>query len=83
VGQNDRSWDEVESLAEEIITTLSEIYRLSAHDITTTTSIGIAVYPLDGRTYSDLLKNADLALYRAKDAGRGVWRAFSDVPVMA
>jgi len=83
VGQNDRPWDEVKALVAEIISSLSEIYRLSAHDITTTTSVGVAVFPEDGTTYSDLLKNADLALYRAKDAGRGTWRLCDREPVTA
>jgi diguanylate cyclase (GGDEF)-like protein len=81
VGQNDRPWEETEALIEEIIASLSETYRLSAHDITTATSIGVALFPDDGTTYSDLLKNADLALYEAKDAGRGVWRTHGRVPV--
>ncbi|MBC8423712.1 diguanylate cyclase response regulator [bacterium] len=80
VGQNDRPWEEVEALVEEIITSLSETYRLSEHTITTTTSVGVALCPEDGISYSDLLKNADLALYRAKDAGRGTWRTHGRIP---
>ncbi len=81
VGQNDRPWEEIEALVEEIISSLSETYRLSEHTISTTTSVGVALYPEDGTTYSDLLKNADLALYKAKDAGRGVWRSHGREPV--
>ena len=40
------------------------------------TSIGIAIVPNDGTTCDDIVKNADLALYRAKDAGRGTHRFF-------
>lgn len=39
-------------------------------------SIGIALYPADGDTPSTLLRNADAALYRAKEDGRGTYRFF-------
>ena len=42
----------------------------------TSTSIGIAVVPADGQTPEDLLRHADMALYRAKADGRGCYRAF-------
>jgi EAL domain-containing protein (putative c-di-GMP-specific phosphodiesterase class I) len=44
----------------------------------TSTSIGIAVYPADGETPEILLKNVDVALYNAKDAGRSVFRFFTE-----
>ena len=40
------------------------------------TSVGIAVGPTDGQTPDELIRNADLALYRAKDDGRGTYRFF-------
>ena len=46
------------------------------HQIATGTSIGIAIGPADGPDADTLLKNADLALYRAKQDGRGVFRFF-------
>ncbi|MCB1150418.1 diguanylate cyclase, partial [bacterium] len=50
---------------------LSAPFTLDGREIRTATSNGIAVFPDDGRTYPQLLKHADHALYRAKDAGRG------------
>ncbi|HEY0224051.1 MAG TPA: EAL domain-containing protein, partial [Pseudolabrys sp.] len=49
---------------------------LAGHAVTTDTSIGIAVAPDDGLDPDDLLKNADLALYRAKADGRSTYRFF-------
>jgi diguanylate cyclase (GGDEF)-like protein len=74
VGRTNREWTEIQAKAEEIITVLTEMYCLSEHNVNTSTSVGIALYPENGADYSDLLKNADRALYEAKDAGRGTWR---------
>ena len=43
---------------------------LDAHELTLTCSVGVSVYPKDGDNGQLLLKNADIAMYRAKDAGR-------------
>ena len=40
-------------------------------------SIGISIYPNDGRDFVELLKNADAALYHAKESGKGTWRLFA------
>ncbi|MEY2633319.1 MAG: hypothetical protein RIR00_1973, partial [Pseudomonadota bacterium] len=53
-----------------------ECIALNEREIFASTSIGIALYPKDGGTAEVLLKNADLALYSAKDAGRAVYRFF-------
>jgi diguanylate cyclase (GGDEF)-like protein len=50
--------------------------EISGHVVATDTSIGIAVAPDDGREPDELLKNADMALYRAKADGRGTYRFF-------
>jgi len=44
------------------------------HQMRTSPSIGIALYPLDGSTQDALYKSADLALYEAKRSGRHTWR---------
>jgi len=71
-----RSRVETDAFADEIVTSLGAIYNLDGHEIRTATSIGIAIYPDDGRSYPELLKHADQALYRAKDAGRGTYIFF-------
>ncbi len=58
-------------LARRIIECLSPSFQLDGQEVNVGTSIGIAVYPHDGDTKASLLKNADIALYRAKESGRG------------
>jgi diguanylate cyclase (GGDEF)-like protein len=64
------------ALANRIIAAISAPFDLGNHQVTVGTSIGVAIAPDDGDTPELLLKNADLALYRAKDEGRGVHRFF-------
>ncbi|USU06465.1 EAL domain-containing protein [Sphingomonadaceae bacterium OTU29LAMAA1] len=66
----------VEGLARRIIETLSRPYEVDAHTLYIGASVGLAIGPRDGRTAEMLIRSADLALYRAKDAGRGVYHAY-------
>ena len=66
----------VEALAQRIIETLSRPYEVDAHTLYIGASVGLAIGPRDGRTAEMLIRSADLALYRAKDAGRGVYHAY-------
>ncbi|MDQ2892925.1 MAG: EAL domain-containing protein [Pseudomonadota bacterium] len=66
----------IERLARSIIETLSRPYEIDAHTLHVGASVGLAVGPRDGRTAEMLIRSADLALYRAKDAGRGVFHAY-------
>jgi diguanylate cyclase (GGDEF)-like protein len=63
-------------LAQAILDAMREPLTVNGHTILTGISVGIAVAPGDGHEPSMLLKNADLALYRAKQDGRGVFRFF-------
>ncbi len=67
---------EAADFAERLIAILEEPFQVAGHQIVIGTSIGIALAPHDGLDASQLLKNADLALYRAKLEGRGVYRLF-------
>ncbi|HWJ99363.1 MAG TPA: EAL domain-containing protein [Xanthobacteraceae bacterium] len=64
------------TLAERIINTLSEPFEIRGHQVLIGASIGIALAPADGRDPDQLLKNADMALYRAKAEGRGTFQFF-------
>jgi len=63
-------------LADRIIAALSAPYTIADHQVIIGTSVGIAMAPEDGTSADLLLKHADLALYRAKSDGRGVYRFF-------
>jgi diguanylate cyclase (GGDEF)-like protein/PAS domain S-box-containing protein len=67
----------VEALADRIIQSIKEPYMIDQTEIRIGVSIGCAFGPIDGATVDDLILKADLALYQAKDAGRGVARYFS------
>jgi diguanylate cyclase (GGDEF)-like protein len=67
---------EATSLAQRIIGAMSEPFDLDGHQAVIGASIGIAVGPSDGLQPDNLLRNADLALYRAKGDGRGTFRFF-------
>jgi diguanylate cyclase (GGDEF)-like protein/PAS domain S-box-containing protein len=63
-------------LARRIVEVVSAPYELDGHRVTVGISVGISVAPGDGTAVAKLLKNADVALYRAKTDGRGTWRFF-------
>jgi diguanylate cyclase (GGDEF)-like protein len=63
-------------LARRVCTALGETYHVNGHEVTSSASIGIAIGPLDNHAPETLLKNADLALYRAKEDGRNTFRFF-------
>jgi diguanylate cyclase (GGDEF)-like protein/PAS domain S-box-containing protein len=71
----ERSTD-TEMLARRICNAIRDTYDLGGHAVTVDTSVGIAVAPSDGIEPDQLIKNADMALYRAKDDGRGTYRFF-------
>jgi diguanylate cyclase (GGDEF)-like protein/PAS domain S-box-containing protein len=72
-----QSRKKVETLADRIIQAIKEPYVIDQTEISIGVSIGCAFGPIDGATVDDLILKADLALYQAKDAGRGCARYFS------
>jgi diguanylate cyclase (GGDEF)-like protein len=67
---------EMADLAERLLKITSEPYSIDGHEVTVETSIGIALAPYHGHEAEQLLKTADLALYRAKSEGRNTYRLF-------
>jgi diguanylate cyclase (GGDEF)-like protein len=57
-------------VARKVLEAIRQPFHLEGHDLYLTASIGISVYPDDGDTVAALIKNADSALYRAKERGR-------------
>jgi diguanylate cyclase (GGDEF)-like protein len=70
--------NDAEAIAKTIIETLSRPYSIKGTPITIGCSVGIAVAPEQGQSVETLTRNADLALYAAKDGGRSTHRVFSE-----
>lgn len=65
-----KSSDAIAEIAQKILNNILKKMNIQGHEIYITTSIGISLYPHDGQDTQTLVKNADLALYRAKEVGR-------------
>jgi len=63
--------------ARSIIRSLERPFRIGGHELNVTPSIGVSVYPEDGRTIEELLKHADFALYLAKEKGKNNVQSFT------
>ncbi len=76
--------DTVAHVAEKILATVSAPYTIDNQELNVTASVGISVYPDDGRDIDSLLKNADAAMYHAKESGRNNFQFFTrDMNAMA
>ncbi len=62
--------EDAAKIANRLLKEIAEPFVLSGRDVFITVSIGISIYPLDGEDIDGLLKNADMAMYHAKDQGR-------------
>jgi diguanylate cyclase (GGDEF)-like protein/PAS domain S-box-containing protein len=65
-----------ETIARRALDALAEPFELDGMNFSVTGSIGIALYPNDGASMSDLIKNADAAMYRVKERGRAGFRFY-------
>ena len=68
-------WDAV-IVAKRILAAVAEVHTIDQHDLHVTTSIGVSVFPDDGLDAEALIKNADTAMYQAKDNGRQSYQFF-------
>ncbi len=64
-------------LADKIIRTISRPVQVDGHEVVSSASIGISVYPDDALQGDDLIKAADVAMYRAKERGRNTYQFYS------
>lgn len=76
---NPASRIDVERIAGRVIAVINEPMALQGKMAQVGTSVGIALYPEDGANAGTLLKNADLAMYEAKNAGRNTFRFFTSI----
>jgi len=76
LGEAEQASD-VERIAHNLLSVLSQPLQVSGHEWETTASIGIAMYPADGLDVQTLTKNADMAMYLAKEDGKNGFRFFT------
>jgi diguanylate cyclase (GGDEF)-like protein/PAS domain S-box-containing protein len=70
--------DDVIPVAQKIVDSFCQPFPIGTRQLTVTTSMGIAVYPDDGIDEGILLKNADIAMYKAKQAGRARYQIYKE-----
>jgi diguanylate cyclase (GGDEF)-like protein/PAS domain S-box-containing protein len=68
----------ISNLAEKLLGTLAKPFKINKHELFVTASIGISLFPNDGEDPDTLLRNADVAMYRAKDLGKNNYQFYSN-----
>jgi diguanylate cyclase (GGDEF)-like protein/PAS domain S-box-containing protein len=63
-------------LADRLIKEIGQPFHIEGHEIHTAASIGVTIYPFDDHNAEDILKNADMAMYKAKREGRGRYQFY-------
>ena len=69
--------DDVYIVAQKILDALERPFSLEGREVHVSASIGVSLYPQDGEDFDALLGHADVAMYRAKDLGRGTYQFFT------
>jgi diguanylate cyclase (GGDEF)-like protein/PAS domain S-box-containing protein len=72
-----KSAEDAAALAQRVHSILGRPFSVEGRTLNVGATIGIAIYPGDGRDFAELLRNADTAMYDAKESGRGTFRFFS------
>lgn len=68
----------VAAIAEKIVNNLRQLYIIDSYDVNSSPSIGISMFPEDGYEVKTLMKNADIAMYHAKEQGRNNYQFFTE-----
>jgi diguanylate cyclase (GGDEF)-like protein len=76
------SADHTRGVAQKILDAVSQELNVEGCDIYLSGSIGISVYPFDGDATERLMKNADAAMYKAKESGKNSFRFFGEVDAL-
>jgi diguanylate cyclase (GGDEF)-like protein len=69
--------EDVARVAEKVLNSIRPPFQIDNHELYINTSIGISLYPHDGEDAETLVKNADIALYRAKEKGRDTYQFYA------
>lgn len=72
--------NDIGMVAKKLLETLTPAYRIEDHLAVSAPSIGISIYPNDGKTAGELIRHADAAMYQTKQSGRGNFKFFHDTP---
>lgn len=64
-------------VAQKIVASFAQPFQVAGQELFVTASVGVALYPNDGADADTLLKNADIAMYRAKEGGRNTFQFFT------
>ncbi len=75
---NQHHADEITPVLNKLLAKVSAVFKLDGHELSTSASIGISIYPDDGKDFETLLQKADTAMYQAKEAGRNSYRFFDE-----
>lgn len=78
IALNTKSPSSARHLSERILNELNTPYTINGKLITVTVSIGISIFPGDGNTTEELLRKADLALYKAKNSGKNTYQFYTE-----
>jgi predicted signal transduction protein with EAL and GGDEF domain len=68
--------EEMAISARKILSVFNDPFMISGHELHVSTSIGISIYPDDGKDTDDLLKHADMAMYHSKESGRNTFQFY-------
>ena len=78
IGDNlENSVNDATLIAEKLLKEIARPYTIEGHEIRSTTSMGISIFPTQHESADDILRQADTAMYQAKDAGRNNFKFFS------
>jgi diguanylate cyclase (GGDEF)-like protein len=66
--------EDAAKVASKLIDLVAQPYQIDGNAVTVTTSTGASIYPIDGQDVHTLVKRADIALYKAKQAGKNIYQ---------
>ncbi|MBI3569827.1 MAG: EAL domain-containing protein [Gammaproteobacteria bacterium] len=69
--------DDATMVLQKIRSAFEAPFRVDGHELFTTASIGVTLFPFDDKDAQALLRNADIAMYRAKEKGRNTWQFYA------
>jgi diguanylate cyclase (GGDEF)-like protein len=69
---------ELVNIIQRVIEKISEVHLVDNHPVKVSASVGVVLYPKDGQTITALMKNADIAMYDAKNAGKNQFKFFTE-----